>query len=58
VSPEELASPDTSVVVPGELTTAHLLLRLHSPSFEAADERVFDEIMPAVSPTESTTPDL
>ncbi|MFP4189340.1 MAG: MqnA/MqnD/SBP family protein, partial [Halobacteriales archaeon] len=35
--------------IPGELTTAHLLLRLHSPTFDAADERVFDEIMPAVA---------
>ena len=49
VSPSELAAPGTDVVVPGELTTAHLLLRLHSPAFEAADERMFDEIMPAVA---------
>lgn len=49
LSPDELASPETDVVIPGELTTAHLLLRLHSPSFEAAADRVFDEIMPAVA---------
>ena len=49
LSPSELAAPETDVVIPGELTTAHLLLRLHSPTFEAADERIFDEIMPAVA---------
>ncbi|MCX2819256.1 1,4-dihydroxy-6-naphthoate synthase [Haladaptatus sp. F3-133] len=49
IEPAELASDDTDVVIPGELTTAHLLLQLHSRSFEAADERIFDEIMPAVA---------
>lgn len=49
IDPDELASPDTDVVIPGELTTAYLLLRLHSPTLEAADERIFDEIMPAVA---------
>ena len=48
VSPDELGSSEVDVVIPGELTTAHLLLRLHSPPFEAVDERIFDEIMPAV----------
>ncbi|MDY6780358.1 MAG: MqnA/MqnD/SBP family protein, partial [Halobacteria archaeon] len=49
IEPEELDDPSLDVVIPGELTTAHLLLKLHSPGFEAADERVFDEIMPEVS---------
>jgi len=49
IDPSELASPEVDVVIPGELTTAHLLLCLHSPSFESTDERIFDEIMPAVS---------
>jgi 1,4-dihydroxy-6-naphthoate synthase len=48
-APSELDSPDVDVVTPGRLTTANLLLCLHSPGFEAADERVFDEIMPAVA---------
>jgi len=49
LDPSQLASPELDVVIPGELTTAHLLLRLHSPSFEPADELIFDEIMPAVA---------
>lgn len=49
LDPSELCSPELDVVIPGKLTTANLLLSLHSPSFEAADELIFDEIMPAVS---------
>lgn len=49
IGPDEVASSELDVVIPGELTTAHLLLRLHSPSFKAADERPFDEIMPAIA---------
>lgn len=49
IASSELGSSDLDVVIPGGLTTANLLLKLHSPSFEAADERIFDEIMPAVA---------
>lgn len=38
-----------SVVIPGDLTTAHLLLQLYDPEIDAADEMIFDEIMPAVA---------
>jgi 1,4-dihydroxy-6-naphthoate synthase len=49
IPPSELGSSELDVAIPGKLTTANLLLKLHSPSFEAADERIFDEIMPAVA---------
>lgn len=45
----DVSDADVDVVVPGELTTAHLLLRLRSPEFDAAGELRFDEVMPAVS---------
>ncbi len=44
-----LADQDVEVVIPGELTTAHLLLQLRTPEFEAANALRFDEIMPAVT---------
>jgi 1,4-dihydroxy-6-naphthoate synthase len=36
------------VAIPGQLTTAYLLLRLFAPDLPAAEERVYSEIMPAV----------
>lgn len=45
--PMEIAGK--SVVIPGELTTAHLLLQLYDSGIEADDAMIFDEIMPAVA---------
>ncbi len=49
MDPSRLSDPDVDVAIPGELTTAHLLLQLHSTDFEAADALRFDEIMPSVA---------
>lgn len=49
LEPSRLADPDVDVAIPGELTTAHLLLQLHSPEFEAAESLRFDDIMPSVA---------
>lgn len=45
-NPADLA--EKSVVIPGELTTAYLLLQLFDSDIAASDELVFNEIMPAV----------
>ncbi|MGH7145860.1 MAG: 1,4-dihydroxy-6-naphthoate synthase [Planctomycetota bacterium] len=47
LSPADLAH--ATVIVPGELTTAHLLLKLFQPKLAAVRVMPFDEIMPAVA---------
>lgn len=48
LEPSRVADPDVDVVIPGERTTANLLLRCYAPDLHHADARLFDEIMPAV----------
>lgn len=47
IQPSEL--PAKRVVTPGNLTTAHLLMRLFSPQTTLAGTLPFDQIMPAVA---------
>lgn len=49
MEPSRLANSDVEVAIPGELTTAHLLLQLHSPSIDASNALRFDDIMPSVA---------
>ncbi len=46
---EEALSPDSTVAVPGEYTTAHLLLRLWRPDIKNRVFMPFDRIMDAVA---------
>lgn len=47
ITPEEL--PDKTIAVPGELTTAHLLLKLFAPAAKHITFLPFEQIMPAVA---------
>jgi 1,4-dihydroxy-6-naphthoate synthase len=46
---QNLTGGNARVAVPGELTTAHLLLRLYAPDLQSVHVLPFDRIMPAVS---------
>lgn len=45
---QDLAGTKLRVAVPGELTTAHLLLRLYQPAIGSVQSMAFDQIMPAI----------
>jgi 1,4-dihydroxy-6-naphthoate synthase len=45
---QDLAGTKLRVAVPGDLTTAHLLLRLYQPAIRSVQPMPFDQIMPAV----------
>jgi len=49
LSGQDLAGKGLRVAVPGELTTANLLLRLYAPGLKAIEPLPFDRIMPAVA---------
>jgi len=46
---QDLAGGKARVAVPGELTTAHLLLRLFAPGLQSVHALPFERIMPALS---------
>lgn len=48
ISPEQLASGDLRVAIPGENTTANLLLGFYAPQLTHKVELIFHEIMPAL----------
>jgi 1,4-dihydroxy-6-naphthoate synthase len=46
---QDLAVSKLRIAVPGELTTAHLLLRLYQPAITSVQSLPFDQIMPAIA---------
>ncbi len=49
ITSESLADPDTAIAVPGQWTTANLLLSLYQPEAKNRIFMPFDRIMPAVA---------